>query len=48
MGLNGLKSLLTEHPELGEQLKEQVNAAQPATATNGDDPTGSKDSKLLK
>jgi hypothetical protein len=48
MGLNGLKALLIEQPKLGEQLKEQVNASQPATAANGDDPTGSKDSKLSK
>jgi hypothetical protein len=48
MGLNGLKALLIEQPKLGEQLKEQVNASQPATAANGDDPTGNKDSKLSK
>ena len=49
MGLNGLKALLRdEQPELGEKLKEQVNASQPTTATNRDDSTGSKDSKLPK
>ena len=49
MGLNGLKTLLvTEQPELGEQLKEQVDATQHSTSTTGDDSAGSKNSQLLK
>ena len=49
MGLNGLKALLlTEQPELGDTLKEQVDASQHSTSPNGDDSSGSKDSQLLK
>ena len=49
MGLNGLKTLLvTEQPELGEQLKEQVDASQHSTSTTGDDSSGNKNSQLLK
>ena len=49
MGLNGLKTLLvTEQPELGEKLKEQVDASQHSTSTTGDDSSGNKNSQLLK
>lgn len=49
MGLNGLKTLLvTEQPALGEKLKEQVDAPEHSTSTNGDDSSRSQDSQLLK
>ena len=49
MGLNGLKALLlTEQPELGDNLKEQVDASQHSASSNGNDPSGSEDSQLLK
>ena len=49
MGLNGLKALLlTDQPELGDTLKDQVDASQHSTSPNGDDPSGSKDSQLLE
>jgi len=50
MGLNGLKTLLvTEQPELGQKLKEDVdNASQRSIGTSSDDSAGSKNSQLLK
>ena len=49
MGLNGLKALLlTDQPELGDTLKDQVDASQHSTSPNGDDSSGSKDSQLLE
>jgi recombination protein RecA len=49
LGLNSLKNLLViEQPELGEKLKEQIDATQYSTSTDGDDSSGNQNSQLLK